>query len=96
MIRIMISLRLKEFLDKNEISGYALSSASELPLSTIYNLTSEKEPPASVRFMTLNKIISALEELTGESLEVSDLIAFERGVPQPEPPVKKAKKAKAK
>ena len=49
-----------------------------LSRNAIYNLCSIKEPPTGVKFRSLDYIIPALEELTGEEVRIDDLLKYHR------------------
>jgi hypothetical protein len=67
--------KLKEFLDKRNVTVYRAAKQTEGKLSrnAWYNLASD---PAHVSFETLNIIIPALEELTGSPVGITDLIDY--------------------
>lgn len=73
-----IQWRLKEYLTEHRIKPGELAKLTEGKLSrtAIYGLIQDA-PPQGVNFATLNAILPALERITGEPVEVGDLIAYE-------------------
>ena len=69
-----IRFRLREFLEEHDITPYRLSKESGVTLRTIYGIN--RDLTKRIDKETLNAVMIALEELTGKSLEVSDLITF--------------------
>ena len=69
--------KLKEFLDSNSVTAYALAIKvnSKLSQKGVYRLTDEDL--SGIRFNSLDVIIPALNELTGKRVQVSDLLEFE-------------------
>lgn len=78
--------RLKEFLETHRLRPSQLTRATEGKLSRagIYGLLSD-ERPQSVHFATLDALLPALRELTGETVQISDLLEYAEGVPDSAP-----------
>lgn len=70
--------KLDEFLKARSITVYALSKEArgEVSITTLYSLANH--PPKRVDLATFNAILSALERLTKERLEVGDLLEYRR------------------
>ncbi len=79
-----IRWKLREYLDTHGVSAYKLAELSNGRLSRtgIYRLTADDLK--AIRFESLGVLIPALRELTGEQVEVSDLLEY---VPNPEPTI---------
>ena len=69
--------RLKDYLQQHNVTPYALAIKTEGKLSrnTIYSLV--REQPQRLQLKTLDVLIPALTELTGEPVDVTDLLAYE-------------------
>jgi hypothetical protein len=69
--------KLKDYLKQHGVTPYALSIKTEGKLSrnTIYSLVRER--PQRLQLKTLDVLIPALTELTGEPVSVTDLLAYE-------------------
>lgn len=78
-----IKWRLKEFLDEHELSAYQLVDKAHGRLSRtgVYRLTADDLK--GVRFDSLATIIPALRELTGERVEIGDLLEYVDESPAP-------------
>ena len=74
---VSVRWRLKEFLVEHNLSTYALAKevSGHLSQKSVYNLAGE---PSSVNFETLNALLPALEKLTGEPVDISDLLEYQR------------------
>ena len=70
----MAELRLRQYLEEKQIAASKLADVAGISNQAIYNLTSVKEPAQAIKFDTLTKLLKALDQLTGESVQVSDLI----------------------
>jgi DNA-binding Xre family transcriptional regulator len=80
----VIEFKLKAVLEKHGMSGYRLEqSVEEFAPITIRKIVSGEN---SVSLESLNSIISALRQLTGKEIEVSDLLEY-----IPDPPRKSKK-----
>jgi DNA-binding Xre family transcriptional regulator len=69
--------KLREFLDAHDITPHQLALKIENKLSqkTVYSLANART--GGVRFDTLETIIPALRELTGEPVKLSDLLDYQ-------------------
>ena len=65
---------LKEFLDQNGITAYALAKETGIALNNIYNVC---DPQTIPRKKNLDKIILGLRELTNKKVDISDLLVWE-------------------
>lgn len=74
--------KLREFIDQHGITPNALATRTRGRLSrnAIYNLANPKEPPKRLEVATLDTLIPALREMTGEPVEITDLLEY-----RPEP-----------
>lgn len=80
-----VKWRLKEFLNEHDLSTYQLVDKAHGKLSRtgVYRLTDDELK--GVRFESLAAIIPALRELTGEDVQVSDLLEYVGSPPIPNP-----------
>lgn len=74
--------RFKTYLDQHGITPYRLHKALHGQVSQRLTYDWAKERPERLHLPVLEKVMSALESITGESVEVADLIKF---IPDPEP-----------
>lgn len=72
-----IRFTLRAHLEKHKITPYRIAQEAGISTTSIYNLVDVEHPPSGIKFATLNAILNALVRLTGERIEVSDVIAFE-------------------
>ncbi len=70
--------KLKEFLDKHQITVYELAkhTSGRLSRNALYKLANEA--PAQLRISTIDTLIPALERMTGQRVELNDLLEYER------------------
>jgi len=77
-------IRLKEILQKRNITIYALQKKTEEQRNRIsyqaLHALANNPTPDSVRLHTLDAVISALRSLTGEHITVSDLLEYQEEV----------------
>ncbi len=78
MNNMSVVFTIGDFLRAHEITPYRLSRETNINFNTIYGIVNNKAK--RVDRETLNSILTSLEELTGKSLEVSDVLAFTRDV----------------
>lgn len=78
--------KLRDVLERHNITVYRLADVSGVPRNTLYNLVNKE--PARVDLGTLDAVLSALDELTGERVRINDLLEreeseyeFPEGVP---------------
>lgn len=75
---VAIRWRLPELLEEYDITGYQigveLGGHKKMPV--IYNLTNPAKRPSRVNFATMSDILSALRSLTGEDIQLTDLIEY--------------------
>lgn len=64
--------KLKDVLKQHNITVYRLADASGIPRNTLYNLVNKE--PVRVDLGTLDAVLNALDDLTGERVSVSDLL----------------------
>lgn len=74
--------RLKDYLRQHNVTPYALSlkTGGRLSRNTIYSLV--REQPQRLQLKTLDVLIPALMELTGEPVSVTDLLAYNLAPPE--------------
>lgn len=75
----MVTWKLRDYLDTHEVSAYALLKSTDLAPSTVYALA--RGDQRRVDLAVLDKVIGALEQLTGEQVKFDDLLERE---PEPE------------
>ena len=68
--------KVKEFLDQNAKTPYALWKASGLSRNTVYAIANGSMDGA--QFDTLAKLIGGLEKLIGRRVELADVLEVER------------------
>ena len=68
--------RVKEFLDQHHKTPYALWKASELSRNTVYAIAQNNKD--GLEFETMGKLIAALEQLTGQRVELTDVLEVSR------------------
>ncbi len=68
--------KLPEFLNKHNITVYKLAKETTIARNTLYNLTNKT--PIRIDLETLNALIPALERMTGQRVELNDLLEYER------------------
>lgn len=71
-----VKWKVKEFLDKNKKTPYALWKASGLSRTTVYAITGGKL--RGMDFDTLAKVVEGLEEVTGKRVEPNDVLEVVR------------------
>jgi DNA-binding Xre family transcriptional regulator len=71
-----VKLKVKQILDSNHKSAYALWKASGLPRNTVYALTQGKT--ARLDLETLGRVLWGLERITGQYLTPNDLLEVSR------------------
>jgi primosomal protein N' len=78
----MLRFHLKPFLERHRISAYQLARATKgkLSESTVYSLS--REPQRRVDLNSVGVIVETLKELTGETVQIQDLI---ENVPEEKP-----------
>jgi hypothetical protein len=72
----MIIWKLKPFLERHNISAYALAkqAASKLASNTVYSLV--RKTPKRVDMESLEVILVALKELTGKKVDIPHLLEY--------------------
>ncbi len=63
--------KLEQFLDEHGITVYELAKHTKISRNSLYKLVKE---PQAVRFDTLDDLLPVLDRLTGQRVEVSDLL----------------------
>jgi DNA-binding Xre family transcriptional regulator len=66
---------LREYLEANNLTGYALRKATGLSSNTIYPLVNGTAKATSLA--TLQKVIAGLRQLTGNAVSVCDLLDYQ-------------------
>lgn len=77
----MVTWKLRDYLNQHEVSAYALVKAADLAPSTVYALA--RGDQRRVDLVVLDKVLGALEQLTGQRATVGDLL--ERETPDERP-----------
>ena len=68
----MVTWKLREYLDAHKVSAYALTKAADLAPNTVYALA--RGDQGRVDLTVLDKVISGLEQLTGQTVTFNDLL----------------------
>ena len=68
--------KVKEYLDSQGKTPYALWKSSGLSRTTVYAITANQLD--GVQFETMGKLIEGLEKMTGKRVELSDVLEVER------------------
>lgn len=68
----IVRWKLKEYLDRHDLSAYALTKTSELASNTIYTIV--RGDTNQVRLETLAGLLSGLRKLTGEPVTFADVL----------------------
>ncbi len=70
----MLRFHLKPFLTRHRISAYQLARATKgkLSESTVYSLS--REPQERINLKSVEIVMNALKEMTGEHVQIQDLI----------------------
>jgi len=73
-----IKWKLKEFLDKHDLTAYRLATTleSHTRAPTIYRLAKDNPELSRVDFKVLATIIDGLRELTGKDVDIKDLLEY--------------------
>ena len=71
----MIKWRLRKYLDENDVSAYALTKAAALAPNTVYALA--RGDQGRIDLAVLDKVITGLEQLTGQTVTFNDLLERE-------------------
>lgn len=71
----MVTWKLREYLDAHKVSAYALTKIADLAPNTVYALA--RGDQGRLDLVVLDKVISGLEQLTGQTVTFNDLL--ERG-----------------
>ena len=70
----MVNWNLKPILDERKITRYALSKRSGLAMGTIYAMYDNRGKQVGLE--TLNSVLDALRDLTGENIEIGDVLTY--------------------
>jgi DNA-binding Xre family transcriptional regulator len=68
----MVRWRLRELLDKEKVSAYALAQQADVSANTVYAIA--RGTPKQVHLETLDAILEALSKLTGKSVTLLDVL----------------------
>lgn len=72
---IKIKWKLRDFLKAHGTNPHALARAmGEQRISTLYRLTNPTNPPTRVDLPTLEAVIAALRDVTGEQVGIEDVL----------------------
>lgn len=75
MTTMPVRWTVREFLKRKGISPYKLMKESRLAQGTVYRLVNGDT--RSLNADTLDRVMEALRRLTGEDIEISELITYE-------------------
>lgn len=70
--QLVMKWRLKNYLDKHDLTPYSLVRATGVSPTTVYGLAQGKHERISLD--VLDRVIWGLEKLTGETVELSDVL----------------------
>jgi hypothetical protein len=74
----IIRWKLREFLEKNELTAYRLATTveSHTRVPTIYRLAKDDIDLSRIDFTVLATVIEGLRELTGKKVDIADLLEY--------------------
>lgn len=72
----MLKWKLRDYLDRHNLSAYALTRAADVAPNTVYALARGDSERISLE--VFDKVLAGLEKLTGEPVNVADLLERER------------------
>jgi DNA-binding Xre family transcriptional regulator len=73
--------RLANYLEQRQITAYALGKAMGASyMNTVYKMAKKGKEPSRVDLPTLLRILDGLRKLTGEDVQLSDILEY---VPDP-------------
>jgi DNA-binding Xre family transcriptional regulator len=75
MQEMAVRWKVREVLNQHDITPYRLVKASGLAQATVYRLVNDETSGLSTE--TLAVLLGTLRELTGENLDVADLLSYE-------------------
>ena len=75
MLHVPVRWKVYEILREYDISTYRLMKESGLAQGTVYRLV--KGDTSTVNAETLDRVMTTLRRLTGEQLQISDLIEYD-------------------
>lgn len=70
-----IRWKLREYIEQHNLSALSVELKAGIGRNSIYRLT-RSDGPRLIDRETLDKVIRALRELTGSTVEVSDLLEY--------------------
>jgi DNA-binding Xre family transcriptional regulator len=73
---VSIRWKLREYIEEHNLSALSVEVKAGIGRNSIYRLT-RADGPRLIDRQTLAKVICALRELTGSSVEVSDLLEYD-------------------
>ncbi len=76
MGEILVRWKVKEYLESNGVTAYALMKASGISQATVYAITQGKK--TGVDFTTLGAVIAGLEKITKKTVELADVLEVVR------------------
>lgn len=79
----MMRWKLKDYLEQNELSAYALIKAADVAPNTVYGITRGEHERVSL--VVLDKVIAGLELLTGRHVDMNDLLERDDAAPDAQP-----------
>lgn len=70
--------KLADYLDKHGLTAYALAKAvGQTRMNTLYRIARRGDEPTRVDLPTLAAIIVGLRQLTGEPVDLTDILEFD-------------------
>ncbi|GAA5535151.1 helix-turn-helix transcriptional regulator [Deinococcus aluminii] len=74
--------RLADFLEERGFTAYALAKASDISrMNTIYRIARRGQEPTRVDLPTLATVLDGLRKLTGEPVDLTDVLEYLPGNP---------------
>jgi len=67
--------KLKDYLDRHDLTPHQLALEAKLSVNTVYPMARGQAERISLK--TIDRVIAALRELTGEDVDIGDLLEYE-------------------
>lgn len=73
-----IRWRLADYLEERGLSAYAVGKAMGTSyMNTVYRMARRGDEPARVDLPTLSRVIDGLRKLTGEEVQITDILEYQ-------------------
>lgn len=76
----MLRWKLRDYLDRHDVSAYALTRVADVAPNTVYALA--RGDSARISLEVFDKVLAGLEQLTGRPVGVADLLERETDDPK--------------